>query len=101
VPEKVYFKRGSLAIACREFKEVYNKKRAFIVTDKFLYYSGFTKEVTKYLDEMGIQHATFFDVEPDPSIATAQAGADAMKTFQPDLIIAIGGGSPIDAAKIM
>ncbi|MDR1991118.1 MAG: bifunctional acetaldehyde-CoA/alcohol dehydrogenase [Mycoplasmataceae bacterium] len=101
VPEKIYFKRGSLAIACREFKEVYKKKRAFIVTDKFLYYSGFTKEVTKYLDEMGMQHATFFDVEPDPSIETAQAGAEAMKTFQPDLIIAIGGGSPIDAAKIM
>lgn len=97
----MYFKRGSLAIACREFKEVYQKKRAFIVTDKFLYYSGFTKSLTKYLDEMGIQHATFFDVEPDPSIETAQAGAEAMKTFQPDLIIAMGGGSPIDAAKIM
>ena len=101
VPEKIYFKRGSLAIACREFKEVYDKKRAFIVTDKFLYYSGFTKSVTKYLDEMGITHATFFDVEPDPTLAIAKKGAEAMKTFQPDLIIAIGGGSPIDAAKIM
>ncbi|MDR3257613.1 MAG: iron-containing alcohol dehydrogenase, partial [Mycoplasmataceae bacterium] len=100
-PEKIYFKRGSLGIACREFKDVYNKKRAFIVTDKFLYYSGFTKEVTKYLDDMGIQHATFFDVEPNPSIDTARAGAEAMRVFQPDLIIAVGGGSPIDAAKIM
>jgi acetaldehyde dehydrogenase/alcohol dehydrogenase len=90
-----------LGIACREFKDVYNKKRAFIVTDKFLYYSGFTKEVTKYLDDMGIQHATFFDVEPNPSIDTARAGAEAMRVFQPDLIIAVGGGSPIDAAKIM
>lgn len=100
-PEKIYFKRGALAVACREFKEVYNKKRAFIVTDKFLYYSGFTKILTNYLDEMGITHATFFDVEPNPSIATAQAGARDMTTFQPDIIIAIGGGSPIDAAKIM
>jgi acetaldehyde dehydrogenase/alcohol dehydrogenase len=100
-PEKIYFKRGSLAVACREFKEVYKKKRAFIVTDKFLYYSGFTKILTNYLDEMGITHATFFEVEPNPSIATAKAGAKDMLTFQPDIIIAIGGGSPIDAAKIM
>ncbi|MDR0825867.1 MAG: iron-containing alcohol dehydrogenase, partial [Mycoplasmataceae bacterium] len=101
VPEKVYFKRGALAVACKEFKEELHKKRAFIVTDNYLYYSGVTKTMTKYLDEMGIVHATYFDVEPNPTIETAQKGAEAMRVFKPDLIIAIGGGSPLDAAKIM
>jgi acetaldehyde dehydrogenase/alcohol dehydrogenase len=101
VPEKVYFKRGALAVACKEFKEELHKKRAFIVTDNYLYYSGVTKTMTKYLDEMGIVHATYFDVEPNPTIETAQKGAEAMRVFKPDIIIAIGGGSPLDAAKIM
>ncbi len=100
-PEKVYFKPGSLGVAINELKDVLNKKKAFIVTDKFLFESGFTKAVTDKLDGMGISHTTFFNVSPDPTLACALEGAKAMNNFKPDVIIALGGGSPIDAAKIM
>lgn len=101
VPEKVFFKPGCLRTALFELKDVYNKKRVFIVTDKFLAQSGFTKKVTDVLDEMGIQHFTFSDVLPDPTLSSAKEGAKQMASFQPDAIIALGGGSPMDAAKIM
>ena len=100
-PEKVYLKRGCLPVALDELKTVMGKKRAFIVTDSFLYQNGFTKCITDKLDEMGIQHTSFFNVEPDPTLACAIAGAEQMKAFQPDTIIALGGGSAMDAAKIM
>ncbi|MCG6522079.1 iron-containing alcohol dehydrogenase, partial [Vibrio parahaemolyticus] len=100
-PEKVYFKKGCLGVAAREFKDVMDKKKAFIVTDSFLYNNGYTKKLTDLLDEMGIKHTTFFDVAPDPTLACAREGAKAMADFQPDLIIAVGGGSAMDAGKIM
>ena len=100
-PEKVYFKKGSLPVALAELKNVMNKKKVFIVTDSFLYKNGYTKPITDKLDEMGIVHTTFFDVAPDPTLACAKAGAAAMKDFEPDCIIAIGGGSAMDAGKIM
>lgn len=100
-PEKVYFKKGCLGVALRELKEVMGKKKAFIVTDSFLYMNGYTKPITQKLDEMGIAHHTFFDVAPDPTLTCAQAGAKAMAEFKPDVIIAIGGGSAMDAGKIM
>lgn len=100
-PEKVYFKKGCLPVALDELGNVMGKKRAFIVTDSFLYKNGFTKPVTDKLDEMGIVYDTFFDVEPDPSLSCAVAGAKQMTSFEPDTIIAIGGGSAMDAAKIM
>ena len=100
-PEKVYFKRGCLPTALRELKEVMDKKRVFIVTDEFLYRNGYTKPITEKLDEMGIVHETFFEVAPDPSLASAIAGTKAMRAFQPDCIIAVGGGSAMDAGKIM
>lgn len=100
-PEKVYTKKGCLPIALDELKYVMGKKRCFIVTDSFLYHSGVTKSITDKLDELGIAHTTFFDVEPDPTLASAKAGAAAMTSFQPDCIIAIGGGSAMDAGKIM
>ena len=101
-PEKVYFKRGCLGVALKELgHQVYNKKKAFIVTDGFLYQSGFTKKITSILDEMGISHSTFFNVTPDPTLACANEGLKQMRDFQPDVIIAVGGGSPMDAAKIM
>jgi len=100
-PEKVYHKKGSLNIAISELKDVYDKKRAFIVTDEFLYKNNYTKPLTNKLDEMGITHYTFFNVEPDPTLACAKEGAAAMHSFEPDCIIALGGGSPMDAAKIM
>lgn len=100
-PEKVYFKKGCLPVALDELKNVIGKKKAFIVTDSFLYNNGYTKTVTDKLDEMGIMHTTFFDVAPDPTLACAKEGAAAMKAFQPDCIIAIGGGSAMDAGKIM
>jgi len=101
-PEKVYFKRGCLGVALKELgKQVYNKKRAFVVTDSFLYQSGFTKKITDILDAEGITYATFFNVAPDPTLACAQEGVKQMRDFKPDVIIAIGGGSPMDAAKIM
>ncbi|MCL2827321.1 MAG: bifunctional acetaldehyde-CoA/alcohol dehydrogenase [Oscillospiraceae bacterium] len=100
-PPKVYHKRGSLPIALDELGAVLGKKKVFIVTDGFLYKNGNLKPVTDKLDEMGIQHATFFDVEPDPTLESARQGAAQMRLFEPDCIIAFGGGSPMDAAKIM
>ena len=100
-PEKVYFKKGCLPVALAELKNVMNKKKVFIVTDSFLYKNGYTKAITDKLDEMGIVHTTFFDVAPDPTLACAKEGAAAMKAFEPDCIIAIGGGSAMDAGKIM
>ena len=100
-PGKVYMKKGCLPVALDELKSVMNKKKAFIVTDSFLYNNGYTKPITDKLDEMGITHTTFYNVAPDPSLASAKEGAEQMKTFQPDTIIALGGGSAMDAAKIM
>ena len=100
-PEKVYIKKGCLPVALDELKTVMGKKKAFIVTDSFLYHNGYTKTITDKLDEMGIQHTTFFDVAPDPTLACAKAGAKQMADFEPDTIIAVGGGSAMDAAKIM
>ena len=100
-PEKIYLKKGSLPVALDELKNVLGKKRAFIVTDSFLYNNGYTNSIVDKLNEMGIAHTTFFDVEPDPTLACAKAGAAAMASFQPDCIIALGGGSAMDAAKIM
>ena len=100
-PEKVYIKKGCLGVALSELKTVLGKKKAFLVTDSFLYHNGYTKPVEAKLDEMGIQHTCFYDVAPDPSLACAKAGAAQMLSFQPDVIIAIGGGSAMDAAKIM
>ncbi len=101
VPEKVYIKRGCLPVALEELKNVMDKKRAFIVTDSFLFQNGYTKTITDKLNELGIEHTVFSDVEPDPSLATAEKGAEQMNSFKPDCIIAIGGGSAMDAAKIM
>jgi len=100
-PEKVYLKKGCLPVALDELKNVMGKKKAFIVTDNFLYKNGYTKAITDKLDEMGIQHTTFFDVEPDPTLDCAKRGAAQMAAFQPDTIIALGGGSAMDAGKIM
>ena len=100
-PEKVYIKRGCLPVALEELKNVMGKKRVFIVTDTFLYENGYTKVVTDKLDEMGIVHETFFDVAPDPTLACAKEGAKLIDAFKPDCIIAVGGGSAMDAAKIM
>ena len=100
-PEKIYIKKGCLPVALDELKAVLGKKKAFIVTDNFLYANGYTKTVSDKLDEMGITHATFYNVEPDPTLACAKEGAAQMLNFNPDVIIAIGGGSAMDAAKIM
>ena len=100
-PEKVYIKKGCLPVALDELKNVMGKRKAFIVTDSFLYSNGYTKPITDKLDEMGIQHTCFFDVAPDPTLASAKAGAEQMRSFAPDCIIALGGGSAMDAAKIM
>ena len=100
-PEKVYFKKGCLPVALDELGTVMGKKRAFIVTDTFLYKNGYTKPITDKLDEMGIVYTCFYDVAPDPNLACAKAGAEAMKSFEPDVIIALGGGSAMDAGKIM
>lgn len=100
-PEKVYLKRGCLPVALDELKNGMDKKRAFIVTDSFLYTNGYTKSITLKLDEMGIAHTTFFNVEPDPTLKCAKEGAAQMAAFKPDCIIALGGGSAMDAAKIM
>ena len=100
-PEKVYFKKGCLPVALDELKNVYGKKKVFIVTDQFLYKNGYTKCVTDKLDEMGIVHTTFYDVAPDPTLGCAKEGAKAMASFEPDCILAIGGGSAMDAGKIM
>ena len=100
-PEKIYIKKGCLPVALEEIKSVLDKKKVFIVTDKFLYENNYTKPITDKLDELNIRHTTFFDVEPDPTLESAKKGAAAMEAFQPDCIIAVGGGSPMDAAKIM
>ncbi len=100
-PEKVYIKKGCLPVALDELKNVMGKKKAFIVTDSFLYKNGYTKPITDKLDELGIAHTTFADVEPDPTLSSAKAGAERMRSFQPDCIIALGGGSAMDAGKIM
>ena len=100
-PEKVYIKRGCLPVALEELKEVLNKKRAFIVTDSFLFENGYTKCITDKLNEMGIEHTTFSNVAPDPNLSCAKEGAKLMEEFKPDVIIALGGGSAMDAAKIM
>ena len=100
-PEKVYFKKGCLPVALDELGTVMNKKKAFIVTDSFLYKNGYTKPITDKLDELGIVYTCFYDVAPDPNLACAKAGAEAMKSFEPDVIIALGGGSAMDAGKIM
>lgn len=98
VPPKVYFKRGALDLALRELS---GKKRAFIVTDRFLFNSGAVDNITKVLDEIGIEHEVFFDVKPDPTLSTINQAMAVLKPFEPDVIISLGGGSPMDAAKIM
>lgn len=100
-PEKVYFKRGSLKVALDELKAVMGKKRAFIVTDKFLYENGYTKNITDKLEEMDIAYEVFSSVTPDPTLTCAKEGAKIMTAFKPDVIISVGGGSPMDAGKIM
>ena len=100
-PEKVYIKKGCLPVALDEVGNVMQKKKAFIVTDSFLYKNGYTKPITDKLDEMGVTHTTFFNVAPDPTLACAKEGVAAMNAFQPDCIIAVGGGSAMDAGKIM
>lgn len=100
-PEKVYFKKGCLPVALDELGTVMHKKKAFIVTDSFLYKNGYTKPITDKLDEMGITYTCFYDVAPDPTLACAKAGTEAMRAFEPDVIIALGGGSAMDAGKIM
>ena len=100
-PEKVYLKKGCLPVALEELKYVMNKKKAFIVTDTFLFENGYTKPITNKLDELGIIHTTFSHVAPDPSLACAKEGAAQMAAFKPDCIIAVGGGSAMDAGKIM
>lgn len=101
VPQKVYIKKGCLPVALDELRTVRNAKKAFIVTDSFLYKNGYTKAITDKLDEMGITHTTFYNVAPDPTLACAREGAAQMRAFEPDCIIAVGGGSAMDAGKIM
>ncbi len=100
-PKKIYFKKGCLGVALEELGDEPGKKRAFIVTDSFLYKNGYTKNICDKLEEMNIEYTTFFEVEPDPTLASAKRGAEAMSAFDPDVIIAVGGGSAMDAAKIM
>jgi len=100
-PDKIYQKKGCLPVALAELKTVLNKKRAFIVTDQFLYHNGYTRAINNQLDDMHIAHACFYNVAPDPTLACAKEGAAQMAAFQPDVIIALGGGSAMDAAKIM
>ena len=98
VPQKVYFKRGATDLALRELQ---GRKKAFIVTDRFLFNSGAADQIIKVLDEIGIDHEVFFDVKPDPTLSTIEDAFAIMKPFEPDVIIALGGGSPMDAAKIL
>ncbi len=100
-PEKIYIKKGCLPVALDELGTVMNKKKAFIVTDSFLYSNGYTKTIEDKLDQMGIMHTTFSNVAPDPTLGCAKEGAKLMTAFAPDVIIAVGGGSAMDAAKIM
>ncbi len=101
LPEKVYFKKGCMPVALDELGNVMHKKKCFIVTDTFLYQNGYTKPITDKLDQLGIQYAVFSDVAPDPTLACAIEGTKAMTSFGPDVIIALGGGSAMDAGKIM
>ena len=100
-PQKVYFKKGCLPVALDELKNYYHKKKAFIVTDGFLFSNGHTKPITDKLDEMGITYACFYEVAPDPTLQCARRGVEQIRAFQPDVIIALGGGSAMDAGKIM
>ena len=100
-PSKIFFKPGCLSKALEELKTVYDRKRVLVVTDKFLYESGFSRRITDTLDKLGIQTEVFSDVAPDPTLACAEEGANLCKSYKPDAIIALGGGSPMDAAKIM
>lgn len=100
-PEKIYLKKGCLPVALDELSSVMDKKRVFLVTDEFLFQNGFSKRVTDRLDQLGISHKTFFEVQPDPTLASVRKGAAEMLAFKPDCIIALGGGSPMDAAKMM
>ncbi len=100
-PEKVYFKKGCMPVALDELGTVMGKKKCFIVTDTFLYKNGYVKPIEEKLDQMGIQHTCFYEVAPDPNLSSATAGAKAMASFEPDCIIALGGGSAMDAGKIM
>ena len=100
-PPKVYIKKGCLPVALNDLRDVLDKKKVFVVTDTFLYQSGCSKVITKKLEELGIQYTVFFDVAPDPTLASAKEGAAAMRAFQPDCVIAFGGGSAMDAAKVM
>ena len=100
-PQKVYFKKGCMPVALDELGKVLGKKKAFIVTDSFLYKNGYVKSIEAKLDEMGIAHTCFYEVAPDPTLECAKLGAEAMRSFEPDTIIALGGGSAMDAAKIM
>ena len=100
-PEKVYFKKGCMPVALDELGNVMGKKKCFIVTDSFLYKNGYVNPIEKKLDQMGIQHTCFYEVAPDPNLSSAMAGAKAMAAFEPDCIIALGGGSAMDAGKIM
>ena len=100
-PEKIFFKKGCMPVALRELSEVYGKKRAFIVTDSFLYTSGFTKKIEASLDEQGITHTSFWSISPDPKLQDCLKGLELLRAFNPDCIIAIGGGSAMDAGKIM
>lgn len=100
-PEKIYIKRGCLPVALEELKTTLGKKKAFVVTDKFLYENGFSERVTKKLEEIGVSYGVFFEIEPDPTLKSAKEGAKQMRAFNPDVIIALGGGSAMDAAKIM
>ena len=99
--QKVYFKKGCMPVALDELGTVMGKKKAFIVTDSFLYKNGYVKPIEEKLDAMAIQHTCFYEVAPDPTLESAKAGAEAMRSFEPDVIIALGGGSAMDAAKIM
>ncbi len=101
MPEKVYFKRGCLETALKELKDVYKRKRAFVVTDKFLFDHGMIKSTLSALEAMGMEREIFFDVTPDPTLECVESGVKRMRAFEPDVIIAVGGGSPIDAAKVM
>ena len=100
-PEKVYFKKGCMPVALDELGTIMHKKKAFIVTDSFLYKNGYVAPIEAKLDEMGIQHTCFYEVAPDPTLQCARLGTDQMRAFEPDTIIALGGGSAMDAAKIM
>lgn len=101
VPEKVYFKKGSMPIALDELGTVMNKKKALIITDSFLYKNGYIKAVEKKLNEMGIQHTVFFDIPSEPTLDAIKQGVREIKLFEPDVIIAFGGGSVIDSGKLM